>query len=438
MRKFLAVVTREFRERVRTRSFVISTVLIPLFFTLMIAGQIVLSTRGAGTWRIVVVDAAQGSLGARVEAALRDVKVGTGANAAQKYRVERIAAAPGRIDAVKDSLIPLTGKREEIPGKLDGFLLVTEDALASGEIPYYGGNVGSLSEMGNLQAALRPVMLTERLVREGVAAEAVQQASGQVELVTSKVTDGKLTGESGESSFFLVYVMTLMMYFALLFYGIQVMSSVLEEKTSRIVEVLASSVTPFQLMLGKVVGVASVGLFQLGIWAMAGLYLTANVAPILSILHMSSDAAKGVQLPTVTLPLLAVFLLFFVLGFFLFASLYAAVGAMCSSQQDANQTQHPVTIGIVLGLMTMFPLMNDPNSTLARTLSLIPFTAPFATPIRYSVAPLPLVELLLSILATIAGVLIMCWIASRIYRIGILAYGKRPGLAELWRWVRTA
>jgi ABC-2 type transport system permease protein len=438
MRKFRAVGTREFGDRVRPRSFVISTVLIPLFFTLMIAGQIVLSTRGAGTWRIVVVDAAQGSLGARVEAALRDVKVGTGANAAQKYRVERIAAAPGRIDAVKDSLIPLTGKPEEIPGKLDGFLLVTEDALASGEIPYYGGNVGSLSEMGNLQAALRPVMLTERLVREGVAAEAVQQASGQVELVTSKVTDGKLTGESGESSFFLVYVMTLMMYFALLFYGIQVMSSVLEEKTSRIVEVLASSVTPFQLMLGKVVGVASVGLFQLGIWAMAGLYLTANVAPILSILHMSSDAAKGVQLPTVTLPLLAVFLLFFVLGFFLFASLYAAVGAMCSSQQDANQTQHPVTIGIVLGLMTMFPLMNDPNSTLARTLSLIPFTAPFATPIRYSVAPLPLVELLLSILATIAGVLIMCWIASRIYRIGILAYGKRPGLAELWRWVRTA
>jgi ABC-2 type transport system permease protein len=232
--------------------------------------------------------------------------------------------------------------------------------------------------------------------------------------------------------------MTLMMYFALLFYGIQVMSSVLEEKTSRIVEVLASSVTPFQLMLGKVVGVASVGLFQLGIWAMAGLYLTANVAPILSILHMSSDAAKGVQLPTVTLPLLLVFLLFFVLGFFLFSSMYAAVGAMCNSQQDANQTQHPVTIGIVLGLMTMFPLMNDPNSSLARTLSLIPFTAPFATPIRYSVSPLPLLELVLSILSTIAGVLIMCWIASRIYRIGILAYGKRPGLAELWRWVRTA
>ncbi len=437
MHKLFAVVSREFRERVRTRAFVISTVLIPLFFTLMIAGQIFLSTRGTGAWHIAVVDAAEGSFGARIEAALREVKVGSGPSAAHKYQVERISGT-GRIDAVKDSLIPLIGKRKAAPGALDGFLLVTEDGLASGEIPYYGGNVGSLTEMGNLQTALRPVVLTERLVREGVGADAVQQASGRVELMTSKITDGKLTGESGESSFFLVYVMTLMMYFALLFYGIQVMSSVLEEKTSRIVEVLASSVTPFQLMLGKVVGVASVGLFQLGIWAMAGLYLTANVVPILAILNLSSDAAKDVQLPTVTLPLLSIFLLFFVLGFFLYASLYAAVGAMCNSQQDANQTQHPVTIVIVLGLMTMFPLMNDPNSTLARTLSLIPFTAPFATPIRYSVTPLPLPELILSILATIGGVLIMSWIASRIYRIGILAYGKRPGLAELWRWVRTA
>jgi ABC-2 type transport system permease protein len=111
---------------------------------------------------------------------------------------------------------------------------------------------------------------------------------------------------------------------------------------------------------------------------------------------------------------------------------------MCNSQQDANQSQQPVTIVIVLGLMSMFPLLNDANSRLAHTLSLIPFTAPFATPIRYSVAPLPLLELLLSIASTIAGVLLMSWVASRIYRVGILAYGKRPGFAELWRWVRTA
>ena len=144
MRKFLAVVTREFRERVRTRAFVISTVLIPLFFTLMIAGQIVLSTRGAGTWRIAVVDAAQGSFGARVEAALRDVKVGTGASAAQKYRVERVTAAPDRIDAVKDSLIPLTGKREEVPGNSMGSSWLPRTLSARVRFPTTAATSGAL------------------------------------------------------------------------------------------------------------------------------------------------------------------------------------------------------------------------------------------------------------------------------------------------------
>jgi ABC-2 type transport system permease protein len=203
-------------------------------------------------------------------------------------------------------------------------------------------------------------------------------------------------------------------------------------------EVLASSISPFELMLGKVIGVGSVGLFQLGIWAAAGLYLTANVAPILAMFHLSGDTASGVSIPSISLPLLIVFLLFFVLGFFLYASMYAAVGAMCSTQQDATQTQQPVTIGIVVGLMCMFPLLNDPNSTLAKVLSLIPFVAPFATPIRYSVAPLPWPELLLSIFTTVLGVLAITWLASRIYRVGILAYGKKPTLRELVRWVRTA
>jgi ABC-2 type transport system permease protein len=399
-------------------------------------GQVVLSTRGAGTWRIAVVDAANGGFGARIEAALREAQVGTGDRASPKYRVERIAAV-GRVDAVKDSLIPLIGLRRERP-TLDGFLVVTEDGLASGQLAYFGSNVSSLTEMGTLQSTLRPVVLTERLVREGVDAGKVQAANGKVELETSKITEGRLTGESGESSFFLVYAMTLMMYFALLFYGIQVMSSVLEEKMSRIMEVLASSVSPFQLMLGKVLGVGSVGLFQLSIWAAAGLYLTANVAPVLALLHMSGDAAKDVSLPSVSVPLLLVFLLFFILGFFFYASMYAAVGAMCNTQQDANQAQQPVTVMIVLGLMSMFPLLNDSSSRLAKVLSLIPFTAPFATPIRYSVTPLPPGELLVSIFATVAGILGLSWVASRIYRVGILAYGKRPGLAELWRWVRMA
>jgi len=122
----------------------------------------------------------------------------------------------------------------------------------------------------------------------------------------------------------------------------------------------------------------------------------------------------------------------------LYASLYAAVGAMCSTQQDTQQAQQPVMIGIVAGFMCMFPVLNDPSGSLARTLSLIPFVAPFVTPLRYSIAPLPPSELLLSMGATLLGVLAIIWLASRIYRVGILAYGKRPTFKELWGWIRTA
>jgi ABC-2 type transport system permease protein len=216
------------------------------------------------------------------------------------------------------------------------------------------------------------------------------------------------------------------------------MSSVLEEKTSRIMEILSSSLTPFQLMVGKVVGVGSVGLFQLSIWAATSLYLTTNLVPILKLFGQQADAASSISIPTISPALLAVFLGFFLLGFFLYAALYAAVGSMCSTQQDTQQAQQPVMIGIVAGFMCMFPVLNDPNGPLAHTLSLIPFVAPFVTPLRYSISPLPPSELLLSIGCTLAGVILIVWLASRIYRVGILAYGKRPTFKELWSWIRTA
>jgi ABC-2 type transport system permease protein len=292
--------------------------------------------------------------------------------------------------------------------------------------------------MAALEETIRPVVQTERLMQEHVDTAVVRRATAKIDISKSKITDGKLTGESGASSFILAYVMTFILYIALLLYGIQVMSSVLEEKTSRIMEILSSSLTPFQLMLGKVIGVGSVGLFQLSIWAATSLYLTANLVPILKLLNQPAEAATNISIPAISPALLAVFLGFFLLGFFLYAALYAAVGSMCSTQQDTQQAQQPVMIGIVAGFMCMFPVLNDPNGSLAHTLSLIPFVAPFVTPLRYSIAPLPPSELLLSIGCTLAGVIVIVWLASRIYRVGILAYGKRPTFKELWSWIRTA
>ena len=149
-------------------------------------------------------------------------------------------------------------------------------------------------------------------------------------------------------------------------------------------------------------------------------------------------ASTGVTLPTISAGLVAVILTFFLLGYFLYSALYAAVGAMCNTQQEAQQANTPVTMCIAVGMVAVFALMNDPASGLARVFSFIPLFAPMVVPVRYALSPLPVGEVLASVAAMVVGIVVVVAIAARIYRVGILSYGKRPSMKELWRWVRTA
>jgi ABC-2 type transport system permease protein len=268
----------------------------------------------------------------------------------------------------------------------------------------------------------------------------VMRAIGPVSLATQRVADGKLTGQSGDATFAIAYAMGFILYISLLIYGIQVMTSIVEEKSNRIMEVLASSMTPFQMLLGKILGVGSVALLQLGIWAGAAYAATTYRVQLLGLFGVDAAASGGMagMIPTIPGPLLVVFLIFFVLGFLLYASMFAAVGSMCNTVQETQQAQFPVMFLIILGLMTMFALLNDPNSPLVQTLSYVPFWTPFVIPVRYSMAPIPIGGLLVSAAVTILGMLAIVWVAARIYRVGILSYGKKAGIRDLWRWVRTA
>ena len=440
MNKVIAVIRREFVERVRTRSFVIATVLFPVFIIGMMFVPALLLTRTSGAKRIAVIDATRSDLGARVEAALAAATRGEGPDSKPMYDPVLVPAGD-RLLEVQDSLIPFTGlskrKAAESPVNYDGLLLVTEDAVLTGAITYLGANVGSPADMRLLERRVQPLVLSERLEREGVDPGVVMRAMGPVNMITKKVADGRLTGESGEASFFLAYAMSFILYFALLIYGIQVMNSIVEEKANRIVEILASSLTPFQMMLGKVLGVGSVGLLQIGIWAGTASALTTWRMEIAGFLGLPTEGLANIPIPTMPGDLLVVFLLFFVLGFLLFAAMYAAVGAMCSTVQDTQQVQFPVTMLVIGGLMSMFALLNDPNGSLAEILSLIPFFTPFVIPVRYSISPLGMETLALSVAVTVAGMLVITWIASRIYRVGVLSYGKRASMKDILQWVRA-
>jgi len=436
MRKLFAVIRREFMVRVHTRAFVISTILGPVLMGALFVLPMLLESRDRAPKPLVVLDAAEGAFGSRVAEALQGSRRGSGPDAPPRYRVTRLEAGVGNV-APLDSLIALLGAKDAGPGALVGVVLVTDSVVETGRLHYYGSNVGSLSEMGDLQRTLRQAVVAERLGRAGVDVSVLVAATAPVSLETSRVSNGRVSGETGESSFILAYVMSFLLYMALLVYGIQVMGSVVEEKSNRIMEVLVSSLTPFELMLGKVVGVGSVALLQLGLWTGTAKVLTTQRVAIAELLGAAPGSAAEMPIPAISGELLAVYLTFFVLGFFLYSAAYAAVAATCSTQQEAQQGALPVTMCIVVGLLLMFGLLDEPNGSLAQTMSLIPLFAPFVTPVRYSLSPLPLMEVLASGTATALGVLAVSWVAGRIYRVGILMYGKRASVREILRWIRT-
>jgi ABC-2 type transport system permease protein len=437
MHKIWAVIRREFVERVRTRAFILSTILGPVFFAVMFILPGYLMSRDTGVKRIAVVDGTTSEFGRKIASALEASRSGPGTAAPARYAITRVPAA-GREMEVRDSLVRMTGLSQKSIHGFEGLLLVSDSSLVTGRLHYLGANVGSFRDVGELEGVTRRLVVVERLTGMGVDPSQVMKSQEGIDLVTAKVADGKLTGESGAATFLLAYAMGIILYIALLIFGSQVMMSIIEEKTSRIVEVLASSLTPFQMMLGKVVGVGLVALLQIGIWTGAATLFSTYKEPIMAALGVANTGPLPLSLPSMAPDLFLVFLIFFGLGFLLYAAAYAAIGAMCNTTQDAQQLQFPVMMFVIAGFFSVFALIRDPNGTAAQVLSYVPPLAPFVVPMRYSIAPLPWTQLGGSILAAIVGLMLVVWVASRIYRVGILSYGKKATLRDMVRWIRTA
>ena len=228
--------------------------------------------------------------------------------------------------------------------------------------------------------------------------------------------------------FMIAFALLFFLYITVLFYGIFVMRGVIEEKQSRIVEVLISSVRPTQMMLGKLLGIGLVGLTQIGIWALS--------TGLLSLFGATMFASQGAKVPNIPISLLVYFVVYFVLGFFLYATLYAMVGAIVSSEEDAQQVQFPVTMLIVMPMMLFGMVMSNPSSTSSILLAMMPFFAPTLMMLRIAVINPPVWQVILSMLIMVVTILGCVWVAAKIYRVGILMYGKRPSIAELGKWLR--
>jgi ABC-2 type transport system permease protein len=418
-----AVIRREFVERVRTKWFWVSAILGPVLFAGIIVYQIVQSMGGA-VRDVAVVDNTSDKLGKQVVEALE---------ASGSFRATLVPVGPGVIDSlVIDSLSNLVESK-----RLNGFLIIGDDLVQTGRAEYQASNLG-MQTIETLQRTLGKLVVKVRLEQKGVNPGVVDWAQIRVALDQKKISHGKAVSDSATQSFFTAYLMAILLFMAILLYGVNVMSSVLEEKTTRIIEVLVSSIRPFQLMLGKILGAGAVSFFQFVIWGVSARVLLSLRGPIARALGADPAQIQTMSLPHIPGATLAVFIAFFLGGFLLYSAMFAAVGAMSSNEQEARQAQQPVTYLLMISYLSILGLTNDPSSTFARTLSLVPFTTPIATPVRWTAGSMPMWELVTSLVILAVAIIGVTWIAARIYRVGILMTGKRPTMKELVRWVRTA
>jgi ABC-2 type transport system permease protein len=314
-----------------------------------------------------------------------------------------------------------------------GYLVLDSATLAAGAARYSGGNTTALFDMQRLESAVQRALVMWRIDQGGVDPELGRQlASTSVRLATERLS-ARGRGGSGELNLVAGLAVAMLLYFMMFIYGIAVMRGVLEEKQSRVAEVVIASVSPGRLLLGKVLGVCAVGLTQMAVWMAASAALWRVRGPLLGALGVESP---GLSLPAVGGGVLAVLVAFFITGFLLYAGIFAATGASVNSEQEAQQAQTPVMVLLVSTIVFAQSVLMQPDGALARTLSLLPHSAPIMMPMRMTVTQVPAAEVALSLASVAVGAVLSIWAAARIYRVGLLMTGKRASVAELLRWLR--
>jgi ABC-2 type transport system permease protein len=427
MAKFFAVFKREYLERVRTRWFIITTVFGPVLFGALMTLPMYLSIRSlrnAEVGRIEILDVTGSGLGKEVQARIAGP---TGDPSLSRVRemspAELAAAESAATDAV-------------VHNELIGYLVLDSASLAGTSARYAGRDATSMGQTGKVESAVRQAVMVRRMQEAGLDPQRIDELTRvRLSLSTERITE-KGRGGSASASSALGFIVAFLLYMSLILYGQNTLRSTIEEKTTRVAEVIVSSVKTDTLLAGKVLGVAAVGMTQQIVWIVSAIAIYKSRATIFAQLGIAT--LPDIPMPHVGPGLLIAFLLFYLLGFMFYSSLFAAAGATVNSDQEAQQAAQPIMLLLVFSIIFLQPVMMAPASTMAKVLSRIPVSAPIIMPLRMSVQSVPTSE----IIAVLAGLAVACgiaiWLASRIYRVGLLMYGKRPNLRELGRWIRAA
>ena len=439
MRNIGLIIMREFKERVYKKSFIITTLLMPLLLALVsVAPTLIMLFAKGDTKQISVIDNS-GIVASRLES---------------NEEVNFVILENGDLQQeLKSSL-----EKEEF-----GVLYIGQDIVENpNNIQLYTNASSSMLLEDNIADQVEQIIKNERLKQYNL--ENLQQILDKVEvdITLSTFRNGEDEQSSASSSFassMMGFVLGFVLYFFLVVYGSIVMQSIIEEKSSRILEVLVSTVRPFDMMMGKILGVAAVAATQIVVWGVLIIAMSAFLIPAVlpddimsSVEAMQSGAdvtamaASGIDTGMVTAmasmmdtgyiaQIVGLLLLFMVGGFLLYAAMYAAVGASVDEVQDAQQLTTPIMLPIILAFLILTMVMNDPNSPIVVWSSMIPFTSPIVMMGRIP-SGIPTWEIILSLVLLYSTFVVMVWLAGKIYRVGIFMHGKKPSFKDLYRWLK--
>lgn len=428
MNRIWIVLKSEFSRRVRSKWFILTTLLGPVFLIgLMVVPAIIgYLTSESDSRTIAVVD-----------------ETGVLADSLTERSGSRFRFV--QTDEPEDSI-----RAAVQAGEYDGFLVLPAAILEGDtEATYYSVEGGGLSLGSELEGIVDSLVDDYRLEAQNAPPEVLEILKTRVGVRLLKITEEGDAADSTAASAALGFILGFVIYIAMFIYGAYVMHGVMEEKQSRVLEVIVSSVKPFELLMGKVLGIGAMGLVQMGVWAAFLILLSVSAGGIASLFLDPSDfnlpanvsgeemlAQTDFALPQLSPEVFLWFFLFFLGGYLLYASLFAAVGSSVEHQQDAQGLMLPVTVLIIIPIMFITSIVENPNSSLALILSLVPFFSPILMVVRIAVTEVPFWQVALSFLLLCVTFVGTIWVCGRIYRVGILMYGKKPTLRDLARWLR--
>jgi ABC-2 type transport system permease protein len=405
------IARRELFERIKSKWFVVVTLLGPIFMIALVVIPAVIGARSSSGARIEIIDHT-------------------------KVLGEHLVKELARHDWEVTIVPPETSEETELArirdNQINGFVVIPPDGVKTSLAIYRGDNAAGATVKSFLQQAMTTAVFDARADLVALTPEQREVMTGRVEVVALHST-GEAEGSSGLGAFLIAYILAFVLYIVITLYGVAVMRSVVQEKTSRVMEFLVAVVKPRHLMAGKILGIGGAALIQLVVWLGFGAMALAYRAELLGLFGISGGTSP---VPPLAVFDVALILVFFVVGFFFYAAMYAAVGAMVSSEQDTQQVQMPVTMLLVIGVMCFQLIASSPRGGAAVVMTHTPFWSPLLMPMRYVLGGASLGEVALSLALLIGATFFVVRLAAKIYRVGVLMYGKRPSLRELLRWLR--